>query len=315
MYLRCLSPPPDLYTGPPALHDASWTIDPPGITDYEALRGWLHDKLHDWRRRRDNLQFGNHGSLGAIFAQTPISAESSPIHGEEAMYYEHVSKAHRQWADLSAQAREEQWHYECAKAYARERERHQETARSLQHAEQEIKLLQSHIAQTNANILSPESIQFPPSALHFGSDTTSHLPDAKAPLYDSEAFITKWKDRIRSARSTQIPIGPVSRPSSHQPTTSVGSHRFDFLRRAAAQGTHEPLQEHEDDTRGTLDDAPGDEDDEGYDPHQERKATESHLRDRESVAQPQLRESRRLMGFGADYRGSEGATDVEMESN
>lgn len=303
------------------LHDASWTINPPGTADHEALRGWLHDKLHDWRRRRDNLQFGNNGSSNAMNAQTPVSADNSPVHNEEAMYYEHLSKAHNKWGGLSAQAREEQWHYECAKAYAREQERHQATTLSLQHAEQEIKILRNQIAQMSSNILPPEFIQFPPAALPFTSETISHLPDPKAPLYDSDAFIAKWKSRIRSARSTQMPLPTVSLPPSHQPTNNTntnGNNRFEFLQRAAAQEAQGISREPDDDedVRGDLEDAPGEEEDDdndnAYDQQQQRKAVDSHPRAREGMAQPQLRGSRRLVGLGADFR-SDGTTDVEME--
>ena len=301
------------------LHDASWTINPPGTADYEALRGWLHDKLHDWKRRRDNLQFGNHGSLNAMNAQTPVSADNSPVYNEDAMYNEHLSKAHHEWAGLSAQAREEQWHYECAKAYAREQERHQATTLSLQHAEQEIKVLRNQIAQMSSNILPPEFIQFPPAALPFTSETISHLPDPNAPLYDSDAFIAKWKSRIRCARSTQMPLPPVSLPPSHQPTSTNGSNRFEFLQRAAAQEAQGISREPDDDDdgRGDLEDAPGEEEDDDnndniYDQQQQRKGLDSHPRGREGMAQPQVRGSRRLVGLGADFR-SDGTTDMEME--
>lgn len=232
------------------------------------------------------------------------------------MYYEHLSKAHRKWADLSARTREEQWHYECAKAFAREQERHQATARSLQHAEDEIKLLRNHIAQMNANILPPESAQFQPSALPLTSDSISHLTDANSLLFDCEASIAKWKSRIRCARSTQAPLPPASGPPLQQPTDSDASHRFGFLERAAAQEAQGSALEHDDDGRGGLEDAPGDEDDDAYNQHPGgRKALDSRLKDRESMAQPQHRGGRRIMGFGAGFRGSERSTDVEMESS
>ena len=230
------------------------------------------------------------------------------------MYYEHLSKAHHKWVELSAQAREQQWHYECAKAYAREQEQHQATVRSLEHAEQEIKLLRSQIAQMNSNNLPPEFIQFPPAALPFTSEAISYLSDVNAPFYDSDAFIAKWKSRIRSARSTQMSLPASSWPPSHQPTNSNGSNRFEFLQRATVREVQESAQEQEDDAGGDLEDAPGEEDDDAYDQQQERKALDPHLKSQEGVEQTQLRGSRRLMGLGTRFRGS-GGTDVEMESS
>ena len=313
MYLKCLSPPPALLSGAPALHDASWSLDPPGTADYEALRGWLHDKLHDWRRRRENLQFGTNGSQNTISAPTPISANNSPVHNEEALYYEHLSKAHHKWVELSAQAREQQWHHECARAYACEQEEHQATVRLLEHAEQEIQLLRSQVAQMNANILPAEFIQFPPGALPITRKAMSSLPDTNASTYDADAFIAKWKGRIRSARSTQIALPTSPRTSSHQPTNSNGSSRYDLLPKSTreAQGTSQG-QEH--DREGGLEDAPGEEDEDGYGQQSEGKIRNQHLSHQSEVDQPPLRGSRRLMGPDFGHKGGEG-TDVDMESS
>lgn len=264
MYLKCLSPPPALLSEAPTLHDASWTLDPPGTSDYEALRGCLHDKLHDWRRRRENLQFGMNGSQNPISAQTPISADNSPTHNpthnEEALYYEHLSKAYHKWVELSAQAREQQWHQECAKAYAQEQEKHRATARLLEFAEQEIQVLRNQIAQMNSNILPVDFIHFPPSTLPLTRSAMSHLPEANSSFYDSDASIAKWKSRIRSARSIQVPLPASPRASLHQPTNSNVSSKLDFTQRAAREA-RASTRGQETDTEGGLEDAPGEEED------------------------------------------------------
>lgn len=232
------------------------------------------------------------------------------------MYYEHLSKAQRKWSELPAHVREEQWHYECAQAFAREQEHHQATGRSLEHAEQEIKLLRNQIAQMNANSLPPEYIQFPPSALPFSSQTISHLSDANTSFYDYEAFIAKWKSRIRCARSTQVPTGPVPGTSSNKPSTSNESHRFEFLQRTTAPDGRRSLREQDDDVREELEDAPGEEDDENYEQRAGRRIGDVELRDRESEAQPHPKGSRRIIGLGAGFRAHEGTpTDVDMESS
>ena len=309
MYLQCLSPPPELLSRPPSLHDSSWSLDPPGTADFEALRGWLHDKLHDWRRQRENIRFGNNGTQNDINGVTSSSTENSPIHNEEALYYEHLSKSYQEWAELSEQAREEQWRHEWAKAYAREREKHQRTARELEHAEQEIQLLRSQIAQINSNTIPPEFVQFPPAPLPFSRETVSHLPDAA--MWDPDAFIAKWRSRIQSARSTQIPL--PSWPSSHQPNASNGSNRFGFLQKAAqdAQGSVQAQDEFDGD--GDLEDAPGEDDDDGYEQQQEDKTLDPNLRHQTRVGGPQLRGSRRLMGMGGGYRRGADGGEMEVE--
>ena len=316
MYLKCLSPPPAFLSSAPVLHDASWTLDPPGTADYEALRGWLHDKLHDWRRRRENLQFGTNGSQNHVSAQTPISADNSPthnpLHTEEASYYEHLSKAYHKWVELSAQTREQQWHHECAKAFAQEQERHRGTTRSLEYAEQEIQLLRSQIAQMNSNVIPPDFIQFPPVALPLTRQTVSHLPEANFSFFDSDASIAKWKSRIRSARSVQVPLPASPRASLHQPSKSNDSSKLDFTQRAAREA-RDTTRGQESDTEGGLEDAPGDEEDYAYDQALEDKAEGRHPKDQREEKQVPPKTSDPIAGSEGAHKGSE-ATDVDMES-
>ena len=165
----------------------------------------------------------------------------------------------------------------------------------------------------NANILPAEFIQFPPATLSLSREEMSHLPDTNPAIYDADAFIAKWKSRIRSARSAQMPLPASPRASSHQPTNSNGSSRFDFLQRAKRE-TQGGSQGQENDKEGGLEDAPGDEDDDTYQQRPESGSVDQQFDHQEKMEQPPLRGSRRLLGLDASQTGGEGI-DVDMEGN
>lgn len=198
------------------------------------------------------------------------------INNEEAMYNEHLTKAHQKWANLSDKERNEQWHYECTKALAREREQHQATARKLSVLEQEVTLLRNHLAvQNNAPMEGQEHLQYQPTLLPLSEKTISHL--AKSTPLDFEALLTKWKSRIKSARSTQFPL-PNSTSSKTRsenegrimnrlpPPTSPMQFIVTGLQEQDQEQDQdqdqEQDQEQEQDEDEDLEDAPGEDEDE-----------------------------------------------------
>ena len=204
MYLKCLSPSPELLSEPPLLSHMAWSVSPPGTGDCEALRSWLQDRLHDWRRRRENLRFGNDVLQNGMNGHAAVHAEDGALNNEEAMYNEHLSKAFQRWRELPEKDRHENWHFECAKAYAREREQHQATSRKLEQAEQENSLLRNHLSPSNAALDAKELFQDQPNLLPLSEKSLSYLPNA--PSWDFDTLLGKWKTRIRSARSTQYSL-------------------------------------------------------------------------------------------------------------
>ena len=257
------------------------------------------------------------GSQDPITAQTPISADNSPTHNpthnEETLYYEHLSKAYHKWVELSAQAREQQWHHECAKAYAHEQEKHRATARLLEYAEQEIQVLKSQIAQMNSNILPPDFIHFPPATIPLTRQTMSHLPDANPSFYDSDASIAKWKSRIRSARSIQVPLPASPRASLHQPTNSNVSSKLEFTQRATREG-RSITRGQETDTEGGLEDAPGEEEDDGFEQPPEARSDSRAPKQQEETTSAATFRSHKLRDQETTHKARE-ETDVDMEGS
>ena len=266
MYLR-LSAPPELLTEPPLLNQTTWSVAPPGTPNCEILRGWLQDRLHDWRRKRETLRFGNDVLSNGVNGHSGIHAEDEVVNNEEAMYNEHLSRAHQKWAELSEKERLETWHYECTKALAREREQHTATTRRLEQAEQENLLLRNHMAQKNIVLDAKELFHDPPAVLPLTERSLSFLPNS--PSWDFDNLLLKWKSRIRSARSTQYPLPSSPWTSSSLEPREQVNHRSTGSQHHAVPEKHsrmpnqDSLREQDQDQDQDLDDAVGEEEEEG----------------------------------------------------
>lgn len=124
----------------------------------------------------------------------------------EGKYYQHLTKVYESWKALPEKQRQELWRTECAKVFAREQEKHKQTKRALELAEQEIQHLRSQLALRNPYDHSTEYTQYRISTLPLSRETTKHLPDL--PSY--EALLSRWRTRLALQRSVQNPLPPPS---------------------------------------------------------------------------------------------------------
>lgn len=305
MYLQCLPSPPELLVESTIPQHSSWSIDAPSTADCEVLRGWLEGKLYDWRRRRDNLQFGNPSLQNGLNVNSPTHPNGESMNKEEALYYSHLADAHQEWTRLSEKERQKIWHIKCATAFAHEREKHENSKRALEQAEQEIQLLRAQLAQINNQQLTPEFAQYPTSILPLSREASSYLPPESS-SWTFASIINKWKTRIQSSRSSQHPL-PFSLWSSTTPTQNHTNGGGPYPH--AHRGNQRP-QDNENDVHSDEDqdltDAPGEDDtvEEGHDGHPDRMnrgVLDPHLRDRGGGAVidgQSLAGSRMLMELG-----------------
>ena len=226
MYLRCLTPPPALLVRPADRpHELAWSVDVPSAEQCEILRGWLAAKLTDWRRRRDSAQYGvswlRNGSQGNEDAQAEVEA----IRQEGSAYYGHLEKSFEAWTKFTEMERQDQWRVECAKAFAAEKERHQETQRRLDETEQEVRQLRARLDQMASDLHGADTARYPATPLPLSREAVSYLP-AFSEL-DHAKIVSKWRTRIQSARNTQQPLPGSSWNSSLPKLDTNGNHQAD----------------------------------------------------------------------------------------
>ena len=261
MYLRCLSPPATLLAEPAQRpYELAWSIAPPSALQCEALRSWLSGKLADWRRYRDSAHYGVDVMHNGADGNEDLQTENEKIKLEESSYYQHLEDAFRKWSTLSDTGRQEQWHVECAKAFATEKELHQGTRRKLDYADQELQQLRGRLDQLVLNQQAPDVARYPATPLHLSREAVSHLPASNE--LDHNRLISKWRSRLQSARSTQHPFPGTKCNPSPQPLGANGNksplerHRNSWTGHTGTSNAS-PVAEDED---AELEDAPGEDD-------------------------------------------------------
>lgn len=257
--LQCLSAPHTLLTGSAVPDRFSWSVEAPKPVYHDLLREWLGLKLKDWQRQRKSHLFPNqvaqpNGTNGHL--QDPDCL------GElEEKYYQHLTSVYESWRALPDKQRQDSWRTECAKALAREQEKHDQTKRSFELAEQEIQHLRSQLSPRNPYDHSTDYTHFGNPALALSRETTKHLPNL--PSY--EALLSRWRTRVAHQRSRQYPLPPpspwatASTPSSNKNHIN-GTHQYPPPPQRNNHQQPDSEQDQVSDEDEDLADAPGDDD-------------------------------------------------------
>ncbi|KAG8532791.1 uncharacterized protein KY384_002669 [Bacidia gigantensis] len=216
MYLRCLAPPQSFLTAPSQRpHDLTWTTTAPEADQYEQMRAWLSSKLTDWQRIRSHTDFGSSFTQDIAIGNAQHMTEVERVKQAEPSYYKHLETSFNEWSKLSDVERRDAWQYECARAFAREQERHQASIRKLDLQEQEIQLLKARLDRSSQEDGESQRCLYPLTITRLSKETVNYLP-ASLDL-EFRDHIARWREKLRIARSIQQPLPPVE---SSTPTIS-----------------------------------------------------------------------------------------------
>lgn len=197
----------------------------------------------------------------------------------EEKYYQYLLTVFDAWAMLPEKQKQDRWREECAKAFAREQEKHAETKRRLDFAEQEIQHLRSLLVQMHH----PTDFSgYPPTILPISRETAVNLTNTQK--WSFNALISKHRAQIQSNRSIQHPLpapSPWAAPTPNMNNNHTnGTPSYSQYPRGDQRPFHNEDHEVPSDEDEDLADAPGDEDDMGnQNPPMDRGMLDPHLRD------------------------------------
>ena len=261
-----------------------WSSDAPQLAHYEHLQERLGTRLKDWQRQHQPRFGVNTTPQNGTNGHMQDHSDDEQLRLMEEKYYQHLSTAFDAWKALSEKQKQERWREECAKAFAREQEKHLETQRKLDLAEQEIQRLRSRFDQIHQP---PEFSSFPPSTLPISRETAANISEPRK--WTPEHLISKWKTRIQTSRSAQHPLpapspwATATPPNLNSNHTNGNSTFAQFRARGDQQPYHNDDPEAPSDEDEDLADAPGDEEelDQQHNQHQTigKGMLDPHLRD------------------------------------
>ncbi|KAI1434241.1 hypothetical protein GGR50DRAFT_695297 [Xylaria sp. CBS 124048] len=169
--LQCLQAPPTLFSSTPHPTSNSWSIQPPGPKQYEALQAYFNDEFQKW-----HVACATATTISAEDLTYPPSETGLPLDMREGVkraekaaaslekqVHEHLQSTYQVWEQLSPQRRNELWVLELARSVGR-RQREQEKTKELHHAlKQENANLKTQIEQLN-RLQQPREFRIVPPA-------------------------------------------------------------------------------------------------------------------------------------------------------
>ncbi|KAI0105228.1 hypothetical protein GGR51DRAFT_571923 [Nemania sp. FL0031] len=169
--LQCLQAPPTLFSSTPHPTSTSWSIQPPGQKQFEALKMYFHDEFHKWR-----IACATATTISAEDLTYPPSETNFPRDMRESVkkaekaaallekqVHEHLQSTYHVWEQLSPQRRSELWGLELARSVGR-RQKEIEKLKEAQYAiKQEKANLKIQIEQLN-HLQQPREFRIVPPA-------------------------------------------------------------------------------------------------------------------------------------------------------
>lgn len=246
--LQCLEPPPTLFSSTQHPTPTSWSINPPGEKQDQALLAYFQEELRKWKITCSSAttaimeELTYPPSQAATFQEnTRDSVQKAERAAErlERQVTEHLTSAFSVWQQLSPQRRQELWILELARSVGR-KQKEVDKLKETQHSlEQENTNLKSQIDHLNrlqqprefkvANpmtwAMSQKMIQLAAEAGVSGRRVVGlNMDDRHSDLNTVvSSAIDRWKNVIVSSRATsglasQRPLEPSS---AHIPATTT----------------------------------------------------------------------------------------------
>lgn len=169
--LQCLQAPPTLFSSTPHPTSTSWSIQPPGQKQYEALKMYFHEEFHKWR-----VACATATTISAEDLTYPPSEINFPRDMRESVkkaekaaallekqVHEHLQSTYHVWEQLQPLRRSELWGLELARSVGR-RQKELEKLKEAQYAtRQESANLKTQIEQLN-RLQQPREFRIVPPA-------------------------------------------------------------------------------------------------------------------------------------------------------
>ncbi|KAI0877437.1 hypothetical protein GGS24DRAFT_511444 [Hypoxylon argillaceum] len=171
--LQCLQAPPTLFSSTPHPTSTSWSIQPPGPKQFEALKMYFHDEFHKWR-----VACATATTISAEDLTYPPSETNFPRDMRESVkkaekaaallekqVHEHLQSTYHVWEQLSPQRRGELWGLELARSVGTRQKELEKLKEAQYAAKQENTNLKTQIEHLNRLQQPREFRILPPATL------------------------------------------------------------------------------------------------------------------------------------------------------
>ena len=179
-----------------------WPIDPPSKSHLDILRKVLATRLDEFAAELRSARQSRHSEDSAL---SHSSHETNESYSDFSSYYEHLNNAYNAWSALSDSEKNNQYHLEFARAFAREQESHAETKSKLAKAEKRTLHNEIQISRLNELQQPNEFLKSPLRAAPYSGDIAKLVADklGEGSIPGAEALISKWRPSVEHHRGWQ----------------------------------------------------------------------------------------------------------------
>ncbi|PFH56173.1 hypothetical protein XA68_16951 [Ophiocordyceps unilateralis] len=230
--LRCLCPPPTLFSSTQHPTSTSWSVQSPTQREFGALKAYFQQEFRAWKL---TCASATSASLEELTcppaahhhhhrdAQETIKSAELAAENLERQVEEHLQSAYMAWQSLPAQRQQELWILELARGVGRKNKDIESLKAQRLELEQENANLRSQIDQLNRQQQPREFQLLPPTTIPLDRDAIAHayeqgvrggrtigfdLDDGRTDLSTIVTkSIEKWKNVIASTRPTTGGLG------------------------------------------------------------------------------------------------------------
>ncbi|KAI9799676.1 MAG: hypothetical protein M1825_004411 [Sarcosagium campestre] len=208
LVLQSLSEPPTLFSTQPFPVYGSWSLEPPGLVQYEAVRRHVSDRFdkHHKDKGRQNTN-GVSGTNGAEPKNGVTNGVDPTLVGdEEDRVLAHVSDAFNHWKTIPERQKQETWQLEILRSLSREREKRKRSEMQLEMANLEIEHCRAQVERMS-NLQQPrEFLRQTPASLPIAKEAVREVqsePGASLE-WDYDRVLGKWKEVVQGTRQTGL---------------------------------------------------------------------------------------------------------------
>ncbi|RDA93862.1 hypothetical protein CP533_4481 [Ophiocordyceps camponoti-saundersi (nom. inval.)] len=221
--LRCLCPPPTLFSSTQHPTPTSWSVQSPGQREFNALKAYFRQALRAWKLTcaSTSSEELKHLTSANQYKDAPEAVRKAELAVDnlERQVEEHLQSAYAVWQTLPAQRQQELWVLELARGVGRKHKETESLKAQRLKLEQENANLKSQIDQLNRRQQPAEFQLLPPITVSLDRDVIAHayergvkggqaialdlVDDTQADLSTViTKSIEKWKNVIAATRPT-----------------------------------------------------------------------------------------------------------------
>src|SRR6266480_246267 len=200
--LRILPQPSTLFSTQPFPTTESWTLNPPGQKQYDALQARIRDRISLFRQQKRHTPPKHNTSVTSPTSANPISDS------EADRLLDHIFQAWQHWSTLDEEARQSTWTLCILRSYTQAETARKEAESTIDVLRRQIEHLSMQLAKATKDHSQYRDKGLPSNAvlttMRLNPDTLVQIHKQGTDMWnwDYDKLVEKWRGIVREERES-----------------------------------------------------------------------------------------------------------------